>query len=365
MIGHDDAREYADIESLTDLIEEVFEVEVIFLSRKDASLAVRAIDHVLHIVTHVGSRWSSHESIRPHKWRFNGGYPHFYVLVLHIKYSNHGGIISAIGSLSTYKKTWPKWGIITPMPSPKTSISLVQGAAVFTCVILAGAALGVTREFGSLRFLTSAGLLILAVQSLSLGYRRIAGTFLLGALLFNPFFHPSLPRHLWVILDIVALLGVAYFAHWATNPYQKGTRFEQYVSTLFPEPDFAVEDRTRDVSKFLNRRVESDSHPDFVFRNQKTGRSFAVECKWRAQWKRGNSGDLGLWWDRAKGENYVAFGRRANMPVYVAFGIGGTPDKPHEVYFLEMERLRYRFLQQSLITSGHKGSLPDSPALGI
>lgn len=242
------------------------------------------------------------------------------------------------------------------MLAPQTRIILVRSTQIVTAIFLAVAALGIYTNFYVLKLGIMAGFFVLALLSFLMGYRLLAIAGILLAFIFNPFLPLHLPRHIWVIIDILALAGVVYFTYWSTNSFKKGIRFEQYVATLFPKSDFVIHDRTRDISKFSERLVESDMHPDFVFRNQKTGKSFAVECKWRGQWARGSSGELGLWWKKWQGERYSAFEKERNIPVYVAFGIGGSPEKPKEVYFLEASRLQYTFLKQSLIKSGKSAS---------
>jgi hypothetical protein len=242
--------------------------------------------------------------------------------------------------------------MILAMLSPKTRIVLLRVASGATGALLIVAALGLWSDYDTLRAGIMLGFLVLAMLSFLLRYPALGiGGILLG-LLFNPLAPIDLPRHMWVIIDIVALFGVIYFSQWTTNPYWKGTRFEHYVSTLFPEPDFSIHDRTRDISKFLNRRVESDMRPDFVFRNQSDQSLFAVECKWRGRWAQGKNGDLGLWWDQIQGERYRAYGRESGIPVYVAFGVGGSPEKPREVYFLDTAALHYGFLKQSIVSAG-------------
>ena len=230
------------------------------------------------------------------------------------------------------------------------STELVTGALIVV------AALGISTNFYLLDLGISIGFFVLAALSFLMGYRLPGAGAIVLALVFNPFISLHLPRHIWVVIDILALAGMVYFTYWATNPYKKGTRFEQYVSSLFPEPVFVIQDRTRDVSKFLNRHVESDTHPDFVFRNQKTGKSFAVECKWRGRWAKGNSGELGIWWNKDQGARYSAYEKTSDIPVFVALGIGGSPEKPTEVYFLEPSRLQYTFLKQSFVKSGKSAS---------
>lgn len=238
------------------------------------------------------------------------------------------------------------------MLAPQTRIMLVRSAQLITGALLVIAALGVYTNFTLLDTGIALGFFVLAALAFLMGYPWIAVGAATIALIFSPVMPFYLPRHIWVSIDILALAGMVYFTYWATNPYKKGTRFEQYVSTLFPEPEFIIQDRTRDVSKFLNRRVESDTHPDFLFRSQKTGKSFAVECKWRGRWAQGTSGELGIWWNLAQGARYSAYEKQAGIPVFIALGIGGSPEKPKEVYFMEPSRLTYPFLKQSYVRSG-------------
>jgi hypothetical protein len=234
------------------------------------------------------------------------------------------------------------------MWTPRAQIFYIRSIATLTGVVLLIAALGIWTNYGVLREVIAADFILLALLSFALGYRDLGMTGVFLAILFNPFIPFVLTRNVWVILDIVAFVGIIYYTFWTTDPHWKGTRFEQYVSTLFPEPDFVVVDRTRDVSKFLSRKVESDSHPDFVFRNQKTGKTFAVECKWRRRWYPVKDiGGLGLWWDLYRGERYKAFGREQGVPVFVAFGIGGTPEKPAETLFFDINDLNRAILTQS------------------
>ena len=239
------------------------------------------------------------------------------------------------------------------MLAPQTRIVLVRSTQIFTGILLVVAALGIWSNFDALRLGIMVGFFVLAALAFLMDYRWLGISGVALALLFNPLVPLHLPRHIWVVLDLLSLAGLIYFTYWATNPYKKGVRFEKYVTTLFPQSDFVIQDRTRDNSKYLKRHVESDGHPDLIFRNQKTGKTFAVECKWRGKWTSDKHGTLGIWWKPWQAERYTAYGKESGMPVFVAFGIGGTPEKPKEVYFLEADRLHYVFLNQSLIKSGH------------
>ncbi len=238
------------------------------------------------------------------------------------------------------------------MLSTQTLIFGVRIGAGLATTILIIAATGISENFYVLRFAIMTVFGALALLFFQLGNKRIATAAALTAVLFNPFEYPSLAREIWVILDILAAAGIAYAAYWATDSYKKGTRFEDYVASLFPEPEFVIEDRTRDTGKHLKRRVESDGHPDYKIRSVQSGKVFAVECKWRSKWGWQPNGGEGIWWNMGQQIRYEEYQKQTGIPVYVAFGIGGTPDKPREVYFLEVERLRYPFLYRSLIKSG-------------
>src|SRR3990167_4782889 len=238
------------------------------------------------------------------------------------------------------------------MLAPQTYIVLVRSIQIFTGVLLIVAALGISTNFDALRLGIMLGFFALAALASLMAYREIGIAGIVICIIFNPLLPPHLPRHIWVVIDIAALAAMVYYTHWATDSYKKGARFEQYISTLFSEPEFAVYDRTRDNSKFLDRHVETDGHPDLVFRNKKTGKLFAVECKWRGKWAYNKNGGLGIWWKPYQAERYAAYGKESGMPVFVAFGVGGSPEKPKEVYFLEADRLHYVFLNQALIQSG-------------
>jgi hypothetical protein len=238
------------------------------------------------------------------------------------------------------------------MLSPLTFIYAVRAGVIILSVLLLALALGWTESYFELRKWVMLLFVVNAIFFVYLKNWRIALGFLLGAALFNPYFSISLSRDIWILVDVVAIVAIGYAAYWATNSYKKGTRFENYVASLFPDPDFVIQDRARDTGKKLKRVVESDRHPDFVFRSQKTGKVFAVECKWRGRWAWQPNGGQGIWWNLHQWDRYMEYQKQSGIPVYVAFGIGGTPNKPAEVYFLELDRLRFPFLFQSLIKSG-------------
>lgn len=238
--------------------------------------------------------------------------------------------------------------------TPKRQIALVRFLGALTvggAVILA---FGLSKEYDLYNFVITLGCFLLAVVTYLQGHRSWAFGFLAAAVVFNPFFRIAFfERNLWTILDIALTLYTGLFILYSTDPFQKGTVFEQFVSTLFPEPRFTMVDRTRDISKFANRLVESDSNPDFIFRDKKTNTTFAVECKYASRWWN-RMGQLGFTMRNYQLENYRKFSVERNIPVYIAFGIGGIPKKPKEVYFVPLEKIKYDFVWQSVVRGGKR-----------
>lgn len=203
-------------------------------------------------------------------------------------------------------------------------------------VVLLVAATGLYRgDFTILRwvvFLAGIVLIYTAYRSKKFYWLFV---FAVLAVLFNPIIPVYLKNiNVWRIIDLItaAVFGIFLWRYY--DYYGKGYRFEDYVASLFPADYWTITDRTRDFSKVLNRSVESDSNPDFTFRHVKTGKVFAVECKYRSYFFRG-----GIEWNKRKGESYRVYGRSHNIPVFVAIGIGGSPKNPAELFFVPLEKL--------------------------
>lgn len=181
-------------------------------------------------------------------------------------------------------------------------------------------------------------------------YKSFSISFVLLAILFNPFFPADLPREIWIVLDLVFALWLGFYVIWTTDSYQKGARFEKFVASLFPEDKFVIIDRTRDNGKHLGRYVESDKNPDLLFRDLKSGEKFAVECKWRNTWaKKDGYPESGFMWKPEWTVRYGEFGKEHGVKVRLALGIGGAPEKPKEVYLISIEKLKWSFIKKSYI----------------
>lgn len=230
-----------------------------------------------------------------------------------------------------------------------SKILITQSAATLCILLLATAAFGFWSDYTSLRMYIFITFLVLVALAAVQHYKEFALAFVLSALLFNPYFPAHLSQNIWVVLDVLFIAGLLFFVFWTTNSYQKGSRFEKYLASQFPESKYKIVDRTRDNGKYLARHVESDGNPDLRLRNLETRNEFAIECKWRAKW-RGNPshGDVGISWNPKLTERYLTYGRNSKIPVFLALGVGGTPEKPKEVYVVPMEVLsNWSFLKRS------------------
>ncbi|GEM_PF-2138233 len=181
-------------------------------------------------------------------------------------------------------------------------------------------------------FLAAAAFANLAYRSKQIPWLCV---FVAIAVVFNPFIPFALnDATLWRVIDAAVVLIFGFFFWRYYDRYGKGHRFEEYVAALFPAHHWVVVDRTRDFSKTLGRFVESDTNPDFMFRDVKTGKSFAVECKFRSYLYKG-----GISWDRQRGERYHAYGVKHSVPVFIAIGLGGSPKKPERLFMCPLEKL--------------------------
>lgn len=199
--------------------------------------------------------------------------------------------------------------------------------------------------------------IVLSVSSLSSRRYYWATSFVVMGLLFNPFDPPSLSRSEWMVADVVlALLLAGWFWDNFTN-YRKGLLFERFVSKLFPDREWIMVNATKDLHKKFERYIESDANPDFVFRHRASGEMLAVECKYRSQYILGTHGDSGIWWDKTRGERYLQYERKNNLPVCIAIGIGGNPKSPTDLAFIPVDTIQKKyphFIPQSVVANFRK-----------
>lgn len=123
----------------------------------------------------------------------------------------------------------------------------------------------------------------------------------------------------------------------ASDSYEKGALFETFITTLFNQKRFTLE-TWRKAQRITNGVYPFNmSYPDLqmVFVGKRQYR-FAVECKWRKEFKGGK-----ISWVNNYSQIciYEQFESRFRMPVFIAIGIGGTPSDPEKLYLTPLSNL--------------------------
>lgn len=113
---------------------------------------------------------------------------------------------------------------------------------------------------------------------------------------------------------------------------QKGMDFERYILDQFEEKYFKMEYWQSDKGH-NGRYPESNQNPDFVFRleTQSGWGNLAVECKYQSNI---NANAPVKFCEDYQLRNYQNFSHRNKMNVFLILGLGGSPKKPEELYFL-------------------------------
>ena len=204
-----------------------------------------------------------------------------------------------------------------------------------TVVVLIIAAAGWYKgSFDLLRWLVSLVAIILALTTYY-GKKNIWFLFFsVTAITFNPIIPLHFNFLIWRILDAVVAALIGFFLWHYYDYYGKGYRFEDYISSLFSTNHWIIVDKTRDFSKKFGRIVESDSNPDFTFRYLSSGKVLAVECKFRSYFYKG-----GIDWGRRKAGNYLEFSQKNNLPVFIIFGVGNTPQNPGRMFCIPLNKI--------------------------
>lgn len=133
----------------------------------------------------------------------------------------------------------------------------------------------------------------------------------------------------------------------------KGDIFEEYIVNQFDAKSgkFIVK-RWRSDKKAANGLYDvSSKYPDleFIFNND-ANHKFAIECKWRQSFETKGS-NLGITWaPDYKIREYQEYEKEFNIPVWVAIGVGGSPDKPAQLYLAKLAELApYPFVFESYL----------------
>lgn len=119
---------------------------------------------------------------------------------------------------------------------------------------------------------------------------------------------------------------------------QKGDRFEKYVMRkLDKNRYFVIKEVTADKGFDVGVWVEANAHPDFVvefnWKEKGVSKLFAVECKWRKSLFQ----NYFCWASFEQIQRYEKFSSERQMPVFLALGLGGSPDNPSKFYVVPLD----------------------------
>ena len=120
------------------------------------------------------------------------------------------------------------------------------------------------------------------------------------------------------------------------DSFEKGHAFENYIVTLFNVQKFQLLEWRSDKRASNGAFPLSSSNPDleFAYLGRRKHR-FAVECKWREKFIDGKI----RWASDYKICLYEDYQNQKRIPVFIAIGIGGRPDKPEKLFVTPLHNI--------------------------
>ena len=123
------------------------------------------------------------------------------------------------------------------------------------------------------------------------------------------------------------------------NNIDKGDKFVKYIISLLPKNKWSIKHCSVHI-KGINRKIETYSDPDLVIRNIKTNKCFAIECKYRSNFKYSKYfKEKGLTVRKEHLDSYKEFRKNTNYPVYVIFGFRGYADNPDSMFLIPLDKV--------------------------
>ena len=120
--------------------------------------------------------------------------------------------------------------------------------------------------------------------------------------------------------------------------FDKGYQFEAYVAGLFSKPYFQPKNWRKsqlfDKSSLPLDHWNPDLEMELVFTSSRKY-SFAVECKWRMEFRDGKI----KWAEKHQIVAYQNFQNQVRIPVFVAIGIGGFPDNAEKLFLTPLNSI--------------------------
>jgi hypothetical protein len=122
--------------------------------------------------------------------------------------------------------------------------------------------------------------------------------------------------------------------------YEKGLVFEKYIISLLPDNEWSIVDYTKDTIKGIPRKIESSSNPDIILRHRETNKLIALECKYRTDFFRTDSGRILLVKDYQI-QKYKTFNKEKGYPVFIVIGIGNKPGNPEKLFLFPLNSIQF------------------------
>jgi hypothetical protein len=137
---------------------------------------------------------------------------------------------------------------------------------------------------------------------------------------------------------------------------KKGLEFTKSIIAKFDKKYFKLKEWRSDKydgGVYPEANMYPDLEFEFSLRDVKS--RFAVECKWRKSYYKN-----GIEWAKEyQLKNYRKFKTEKNIPVFVAIGVGGTPEKPEDVYIVPLTVIENIFISQTELKKYQKVDFQD------
>jgi hypothetical protein len=127
---------------------------------------------------------------------------------------------------------------------------------------------------------------------------------------------------------------------------KSGDDFEKFVVQKFNPRFFKLKEWAGD--KYVDGiYAETTLQPDLLFDFTIQGKTdgFAVECKWRSDFKRGGIEFA----TKSQFQRYQRFGQDRNISVFIAIGVGGKPESPQYFYVVPLSELTSNFINSATL----------------
>lgn len=129
----------------------------------------------------------------------------------------------------------------------------------------------------------------------------------------------------------------------ALSSEEKGLLFEKCIVNLLDNSSgkYGVKHWRSDKKADNGMAAETNRYPDIElsYSDDYAEHRFAIECKWRQGFSSNKHNKTGIEWAKDyQIRNYLDYAKQNNIPVWVAIGVGGKPDKPGRLFLIELEK---------------------------